>query len=331
MKMSVIVTNYNQTLERIIDTLDSVVVQHMDSFEILYADDCSRDDHREEVVKYFEEKGFTDYRILCKDANVGTVRNNLQAASVASGKYIKSIGTGDLLFDPETLSKIYRYGESHDERMFFGKIRTFSQSDNALLVGNFNTPSSPKDYGEADIRTLLASHIYRGDWVPGGSLVFTREAAIEYLTMLAGDYNVTYVEDFAPTLALLYERVGFLDEDIYWYEWGVGISNGGSKASRKKMYADHASFYSELRRRYPDDSLVAKSNRLFRLKRFIALYTPVYGFLSRRLADHYTGSFHQAQDSVGETFLARCLVEGGPVALRYEGAKVVKEHEDVSR
>lgn len=330
MKMSVIVTNYNQTLERILDTLDSIIAQHMDSFEILYADDCSQDDHREEIVRYFEERAFVDYKLLCKEANVGTVKNNLQAVSVSSGRYIKSIGTGDLLFDPETLSKIYQYGENHDERMFFGKIKTFSQSDGTLLVGDFDALSSPREYDKADTRVLLASQIYKGDWLPGGSLVFTREAALEYLAMLAEDYKVVYVEDFVSALALFDGRVGFLDEDIYWYEWGVGISNGGSKASRKRMYADHSSFYDGLRSHYPDDKLIAKSSRLFELKRFVALHTPVYGLLSRRLASRYIGSLQQARGSVSELFLASCLAGGRSAAVRYREPKAVKRGEDVS-
>lgn len=84
--------------------------------------------------------------------------------------------------------------------------------------------------------------------------------------MLSEDYGIIYVEDFASSLALRSENVGFINSYVLWYEWGVGISNSGDEQSRKKMYADNARFYEGILRDDPANKLIKRASIIFRLK-----------------------------------------------------------------
>lgn len=308
MKISVIVTNYNQPLIKLLVTLESIIRQDIDEFEIIYADDCSENNYRFEVELYFKTHGFTKYKMACNKRNLGTVKNILSAAGKAEGKYVKVIGTGDLLYDSNELSNIYTFGESNDYNIFFGKVRTFYKNDGILLKGDYNAPSNPVDYCEgADCVALFNRQVQLGDWIPGGSLILTHDALIEYMKMLSEDYGIIYVEDFASSLALRSENVGFINSYVLWYEWGVGISNSGDEQSRKKMYADNARFYEGILRDDPANKLIKRASIIFRLKRFIALRLPrLYLLMQKSLTKRYCGKSHQLDSSYPDMFLASC-------------------------
>jgi len=274
--ISVVVTTYNQSYTDIVRTLNSIVNQEFDDFEIIVTDDCSNENPQRELESYFSQIGFSDYKIIVNSNNVGTVKNICGALELADGEYVKVIGAGDMLYSSDTLRKICEFSHAHGIRLAFGKVKTYSLEGENLTIRPFNAPSKPEMYIPPQNRgAIIERQLLWADWIPAGSLFFNREYIKNYFSLLATDYQVKYCEDFVATLVALTDTIDYFDENVYWYEWGVGVSNSGSVATRKRMYSDHNNFYCGLRRNYRDH-IVTKAYCLFRIKRFIMLHTPLH-------------------------------------------------------
>jgi len=281
-RISVVVTTYNQSYTDISRTLNSIVNQKFDHFEIIVTDDSSKKNPTQALEQYFAEVGFPNYQIIVNSSNVGTVKNILGALEIATGDYVKVLGAGDMMYASDTLQKIDTFSRAHDIRLAFGKLKTYSIEDDRPVIRSFNAPSKPEMYIFPQNReAVIEQQLVWGDWIPAGSLFFKRDYITNYFSLLATDYRVRYCEDFVSTLVALTDTIDYFDEYLYWYEWGVGVSNNGSASARKRMYADHSNLYSELKRRYGNDKVVAKAYRLFRIKRFLMLHTPLSGLLTR--------------------------------------------------
>ena len=287
-KISVVVLSYNQSSGSLFQTLNSLVSQDCDSFEIVVADDASRENPREAIERYFAESGFSDYQIIIRESNVGTVKNVLEGTIRARGEFIKIIGAGDLLYSHDTLSKMYEFCAAHEINHAFGRIKTFTEKDGVLTIQAFDAPTKPEMYHEPqDRQAILAQMLIKSDWIPGGAIIYRRSYLIDYLAELADGYGVRLVEDLVSVLVAFSGSIQFYDEFIMWYEWGVGGSNDGTRASRKKAYADHTRFFSELKKRHRDSGTVKKAYLVFRIKRFVMIYTPLAESLRRIKARQY--------------------------------------------
>ena len=102
MDFSVLVLLYNSEKKALERTLESVLRQKGVSFEIVLADDCSKNDCLAQAVEYLKDKG-VKVKVSHQETNGGTVNNILDALRLCDGKYIKPIGAGDLLFDNKCL------------------------------------------------------------------------------------------------------------------------------------------------------------------------------------------------------------------------------------
>jgi len=286
--ISVVLTTYNQPLNKIFQTLNSIVSQDFDSFEIVVADDASQENPREAIERYFAEAGFSDFQIVVHEKNLGTVRNNAEGAALARGKYVKAIGAGDLLFAPDTLRKIYEFCLAREVDLAFGRVMAFTDSDDEPCAYSFDAPTKPEMYsGVQDHEAIVAQQLIRSDWVPGGGLFYRRDYLLDYLFELADAYQVRYCEDLVSVLVAFTDDILYFDEYILWYEWGFGVSNDGSKASKRKAYSDHTNFFNELKRRYPNSKTIKRANLVFRVKRFVMIKTPIAEFLRRFKASQY--------------------------------------------
>lgn len=304
-KISVLVTTYNQPIQGIFATLNSVLGQDFDDFEIVIADDCSSDSPKLDLMRYFKERSFDRYKLVMNQENLGTVLNIVEGMKVAEGEFVKDIGAGDLLFERSTLAKIYDFAKKENANLGFGRIMTYSGQGGALSVNRFNAPSNPLEYGKDSDSGKLAEHqLVSADWIPGGSLFFRRDFLIEYLMRLSTDYGVRYCEDLVSPLVSFEEPILFLDEYLLWYEWGVGISNSGSAGAKNRMYTDHGNFFDGLARDYPESIAIRKAKRRFKVKRFLALKTPLYALARIVGSVHYLSHDAEGVEGPGKDALA---------------------------
>ena len=91
-KVSILLLTYNSDWERVRLTLQGIMKQDYRNYEILVADDGSKDNLKEKFIAYFAEQGFDRYQLILNEENHGTVKNILSGLEKASGYYVKRSG-----------------------------------------------------------------------------------------------------------------------------------------------------------------------------------------------------------------------------------------------
>jgi len=89
-----VITGYYNKLQNLEDSIESILKQSFQSFELIIFDDCSTDGTYEKLL----EISTTDSRIrlLRHEANIGFVKGLIEAIKVARGEYIAIHGSGDI-------------------------------------------------------------------------------------------------------------------------------------------------------------------------------------------------------------------------------------------
>ena len=278
--ISVVLMTYNQKLSSVLLSIESVLRQKGCEFELVVADDGSREDHIPAIKSYLSQRGFSSFAFVKSSRNKGIVSNLLAGVQAASFPIIKPLSPGDLLYRPDTLSVIESFFNETGSDIGFGRLMGYSSENNRIRRFEYNAPTNPEIYSDpsAELPALAKSQLLDTDWIPGCSLFYRKDFISRYLIRLKDEFGVIYSEDLTcPLITMDDIRIRFLDQYILWYEIGTGISTAGSKASRKRMYRDHRSFFSGLVRQNPNNTLCKMALNAFKAREFIALHTPFYG------------------------------------------------------
>lgn len=287
--ISVVLICYNQNLSDILFSISSVIHQTGCDYELIISDDHSEADQRESICSYLDKCGFTRYQYLRADKNRGIVMNLLSGVTAASGDIIKVLSPADALYAPNTLANIELFCETHDTQIGFGRLAGYQRNERSFSFFPYEAPLAPEKYNDPAIRCkeLLKDQIINTNWVPGCALFYRKDFIQRYLTTLHRDYGIRFGEDLScPLITKDGTRIAFLDEYVLWYEVGNGITTSGSKSSRIRIYADHRRFYSKLAHD-ENTKLYRNALKLFKLREFIALHTPVYDLAQRLVQLRY--------------------------------------------
>lgn len=111
--VSICVTAYNHQ-KYITATIQSVLQQTYDNFELIIVDDCSTDNTAEVI------KGFVDIRISYhrNEQNLGPQENWTKILGLARGKYVKLFCGDDILY-PDCISEQVGVLEDPDNKNVF--------------------------------------------------------------------------------------------------------------------------------------------------------------------------------------------------------------------
>ena len=112
-QVSIVVITYNQE-HCLPDTLNSLLEQNCSFiFEIIVADDCSKDSTRRVIAEYAENNSCI--KPVYNEKNLGLVGNYISAISHCSGKYIAMCDGDDLWNDKNKLQRQVDVLEQHEE------------------------------------------------------------------------------------------------------------------------------------------------------------------------------------------------------------------------
>ena len=132
--VSVICLVYNADVNKLLTTLKSIIYQENCNFEIIVADDGSKNNYKELIEKYFRKNNFVNYKLVLNTKNCGIVKNLISGLDVASGKYVKQISPGDYLFNQYTLSKVFDFAEKNSANLLFGDAVFYTYDNNELNI-----------------------------------------------------------------------------------------------------------------------------------------------------------------------------------------------------
>ncbi len=267
-KFSIIVLTYNSSKEGLLLTLESIIRQRFTDFEIIISDDSSDVDYCDLITVFFENNNFCDYCFIKNEKNLGTVDNYLNALKKANGKYIKGLGSGDLLYNSETINDLYFFMENHNAKFCFGNMMSYKINNPEFTVHfeSFDAPKLLKPYNRKGHNDILRSMLIHQNWISGSTMVFEKNYLMSKLLAISG--VVVYCEDLMQVLICLdKEELLEYPKNIVWYEFGEGISTSDNVNS--KLFVDHSNFQKFLLNLYEKNKIVLKANKnlgLFNIK-----------------------------------------------------------------
>lgn len=267
MNFSVIVCMYNATEKNIKFTLDSVINQNIDDYEVIICDDGSVDNKSMYVEEYFSKENFVNYKMVMNLTNKGTVQNILSGLICASGEYVKFIGVGDALADDDVLSKVYNYMKVYNSELLFTDMKVFKKEDGNTKFLDIKIPLAKDKYiREPYSKKMKENIIVYNDQISGASMFFEREAITKYLERIK-DY-VIYMEDLVQYLFLLDGlNVQYYNKKCVKYEIGEGISTKKTNCNNDRMKKDKNSFIDKLFEEYYFDKYVKRRKKIENVER----------------------------------------------------------------
>jgi glycosyltransferase involved in cell wall biosynthesis len=176
-KISIIICTYNRGLF-IEKAIESALAQSFSDFEIIIADDASKD-NTESIVNRFTQ---IDRRIkyFKNEINLGISKNRNRAISMAQGKYVAILDSDDSWTDKEKLKKQFDFLEKNLGCALIGSnIKIVDEKDNFIK----NTSLAIED---TDIR----KRILTSNQIPHSSVLYRKD-----LFEKVGKYNEKLICD----------------------------------------------------------------------------------------------------------------------------------------
>lgn len=272
MKFTVLVITFNSELFKTYLTLQSVIEQKFDDFEIVIADDGSRDNHFSQIKEFFDRKQFENYKLVANKENKGTVKNLLSGLQCTEGKYVKFISAGDALYDENTLQNVYDFMEKNECSCCFGLIKGYRrESKTDIKTIPYFHPFDMKAYRKKDTKRIIKNLVLYSDNVCGASICYEKKFAIDYMKKIQD--VVVYEEDIFQVLAAVEGRpLQLYDEYMIWYEIGAGITTKKNSGFEELIRQDVERFYKELYRKHGDHPKVRKRFQLLKFYKIKNLY-----------------------------------------------------------
>lgn len=298
-EISVICLTYNSDIKKTLTTLNSVISQKNCDFEVIIADDGSKQNNFDEIKNFFEAKKFTDYKLIANEINVGIICNYSSAIESAHGKYIKYISPGDYLYDEFTLKKCIDFMVGYDAEFAFGKALYYSSNNNDLVIINKQDPVFIELYDadkeEYDFDKVLKYLVLWQDCILGAAVIADRLVFEKYLREIVG--KVKYIEDntIMPLVTLDKKRIYCLNEYILWYESDSGISTNVNRGFKEKIDLDFLNCYKYMKEKAPENNYI----KLAYLKqKYLVQKNRLLLFFVKRILDIFYGRFEYKQNTL---------------------------------
>lgn len=286
--ISVILLSYNSDEKSILRTLKSIIDQKNCKFEVIYADDGSKINNSVIVSEFCKENHFSHLKIVTERQNLGTVGNVRRALRYATGKYVKLLGAGDLLYSDTILKNVVNYMTNRNSICAFVDIQGFSIVNHSIVPQCFRTPVTKKPYLRDNIDMMQKQIVQYNDYVLGAA-IFCETSLLKYYIEKMKNYVKYYEDWFQVLLVLDKRRIDYIPITGILYEMGSGISTTSGKFNDlyledekkfweyvKKEYRNNSYVNERMRFKYMDEESKSskKKRTLFLLKKYIS--NPIY-------------------------------------------------------
>ncbi len=236
--VSVIVLTYNADPNKLKMTLKSILRQKNVGFEIIIADDGSKERLDSEIIALFKECGFENYSFTSHTENMGTCKNLFAALELAKAPLIKAISPGDALYDENTLSAWAEFMKENDCDASFCRAVYYAEVEGETrIIKTASAPKYPELYKEGKRKSLFVDYLLANDTILGAALMMKTEVIRHYLSLFVD--KVRYAEDYMLRLAVFEnKKVCYYPQNAIFYEYGLGISTAKSQKWAALLYKD---------------------------------------------------------------------------------------------
>lgn len=216
--ISIIAPVYNSA-QFISEMINSVQSQTYSNWELLFVDDCSRDNSVQIIEQYIVKDPRIKLFILSNNQGSGPARN--KAISEAKGKYIAFLDSDDI-WHPEKLEKHVAFMQVHDAA-FSHTSYGFMDENGNVIRETFHVSKVPVTYRMALQRTEISCLTAMYDVEKVGKMYMP---------------DIRRKQDYALWLAIL--RRGFksypLDIELAWYRQRKGSATNNKFILIHKHY-----------------------------------------------------------------------------------------------
>ena len=238
-EVSIIVLTYNGDLKKLERTLHSILIQKEVTFEIIIADDGSRENHANFFESYFQSYSFSDYKLVMNPVNQGTVKNCLSGLEKAEGEFAKCISPGDYFSDSMILRQWIDFiKERGSEWSFSDAFYYYLQDNNKTITSSKAHPLVVAPYRKQDRKRCIWNYVVLDDIALGAAMITRTALQHRYLQRLA-DRTVKYAEDNMFRLMMFDGICGeYYPHETIFYEYGSGISSGDNNKWKELLKYD---------------------------------------------------------------------------------------------
>ena len=239
LEVSVIVITYNQNIDKLTKTLDSIIAQELISYEIIVCDDGSDNPPKTQIESYFISKNFSGYTLCFHEKNRGTVLNYYSGLLLAKGKYSKLISPGDYFSENTILSRWVKFMEKNEAEWSFSDTYYYRNENG---IGTFFKakahPQITHPYIEMDKSRCMWNYVSYNDIANGAAILGKTYIQMQFCKIIT-EGNVKYTEDSIYSLMSLQGIVGYyFPEAAICYEYGTGVSASRNRMWQEKLIKD---------------------------------------------------------------------------------------------
>lgn len=220
---SIVLVTYNSDWNKTRKTLNSILSQSFKDYEIIVADDGSKETNYDLFVEYFNKKQFYNYILVKSEYNRGTVKNIINALNYCNGKFLKLLSPGDFFYNTDTLVNIYNEIDNYTASIYLTRYVFYNSDNGTHIYLNKMFPKDIRPYKNDDYQKIKRNYLINLDLILGAAIIYKSSDFKKYILDIA-EY-VKYAED----TVMLYmissnEKIKFLNVIGGWYEYSTGIS-----------------------------------------------------------------------------------------------------------
>lgn len=238
-EVTVIILTYNSTIEKVFETIDSVLAQEKVKFQIVISDDGSRTNNFDIIKKYFEKHNFVDYKLVNNITNKGTVYNYYSGLVNSEGEYIKSISPGDMLRNATVLRSWLDYNINNNLAWSFSDILCYRMENKERHILSVKAhPNCIKIYECSSERKRRWQYVVLKDTAVGCAMLGLRSIQLRYCEEIVE--KVKFAEDVIWR-NMMFDGIvgGYYPSSTVLYEYGTGISTNNNSKWLKRIDDDY--------------------------------------------------------------------------------------------
>lgn len=235
---SLVCVNYRPALEKLILSLNSLVMQEGKKYEVVVTDDGSENAYFAEVIYILEKRGIREYTLAYLWKNEGIVRNLLCGLQLSRGQFVRGVSPGDVLANQGAVSDWIDFLKNSGRGWSIGDTAYYRMSDGHIQLLKMRAhPGDLRAYRNNDEKGMRKGYLFYDDIALGASLIYERSLMLEYLIRING--KIVYAEDNSFRM-MMFDNVmpAYYPKNILFYEYGDGISTSGERIWGQRLRKD---------------------------------------------------------------------------------------------
>lgn len=267
--ISVVVVAYNPDWKQMKSTLESVIKQKEISYEIIIADDGSKDNLKGKLSEFFNERQFSNYKFVLNSENRGTVCNLMSGLEVAEGEYIKDISPGDELYTETALRDSLKYMKDNGYVWSFSEAIYYSEVDGdgrKKIISGEAFPNDISPYKKGNVLKARWNYVVLGDFALGATMLCKTKTQYDYCKKIVN--RVKYAEDNIWRM-MMFDGVefGYYPYVTMLYEYGTGVSTSGNDKWARRL-KDDLNATDEIMFARPLDEMDSFQSKMLKMKKW---------------------------------------------------------------